>query len=249
MADIEAPQYSNNMKLIGHSDQGGRPDAVQIMVEQGFAYVGHLFANGVSVIDVRDPRNPRSRSSSFRPRQTPGTFMCRRMTGFCSWSTPRTCGRNPILPTNATIIAPRPATSTRTPRSVEKQAWSAGMAVYDISNSRQAQANRLHADQGRRPPPDLVRRRPLGLCVGLHRGLQRLHHDHDRPRRSRQSEGGRAVLAAGNESRRGRDAVTGRRRPGDTDAIIRSFQATSLIAAGGTRASRSSTSRIAPRPS
>ena len=46
------------MKLIGHSDQGGRPDAVQIMVEQGFAYVGHLFANGVSVIDVRDPRNP-----------------------------------------------------------------------------------------------------------------------------------------------------------------------------------------------
>ena len=24
MADLEAPQYSKNMSLIGHSDQGGR---------------------------------------------------------------------------------------------------------------------------------------------------------------------------------------------------------------------------------
>jgi hypothetical protein len=46
------------MRLIGHSDQGGRPDAVQIMVHRGFAYVGHIFSRGFSVIDVRDPRNP-----------------------------------------------------------------------------------------------------------------------------------------------------------------------------------------------
>src|SRR5215471_11353427 len=56
---LPTPQYARNMKLIGHSDQGGRPDAVQVMVERGFAYVGHLFANGFSVIDVRDPRNPK----------------------------------------------------------------------------------------------------------------------------------------------------------------------------------------------
>jgi len=39
-------------------DQGGRPDGVQLMVNNGFAYVGHMFSKGFSVIDVRDPRNP-----------------------------------------------------------------------------------------------------------------------------------------------------------------------------------------------
>ena len=66
MSEIRPPQYANNMTLIGHSDQGGRPDAVQINVERGFAYVGHLFANGISVIDVRDPRVIRA-SSEFIP--------------------------------------------------------------------------------------------------------------------------------------------------------------------------------------
>jgi hypothetical protein len=45
------------MKLIGHSDQGGRPDGVQVMVNKGYAFVGHMFSKGFSVIDVRDPRN------------------------------------------------------------------------------------------------------------------------------------------------------------------------------------------------
>jgi hypothetical protein len=50
--------YAKNMTLIGHSDQGGRPDGVQLMIAKGHAYVGHMFSNGFSVIDVRDPRNP-----------------------------------------------------------------------------------------------------------------------------------------------------------------------------------------------
>jgi hypothetical protein len=56
--DPPTPDYQHNMRLIGHSDQGGRPDAVQIMVMDGYAYVGHLFSEGFSVIDVRDPRKP-----------------------------------------------------------------------------------------------------------------------------------------------------------------------------------------------
>jgi hypothetical protein len=47
------------MRLVGHSDQGGRPDAVQVMVHRGHAYVGHMFSKGFSVIDVRDPKRPR----------------------------------------------------------------------------------------------------------------------------------------------------------------------------------------------
>ena len=30
-----------NVKLISHSDQGGRGDGVQIMVHRGYAYIGH----------------------------------------------------------------------------------------------------------------------------------------------------------------------------------------------------------------
>ena len=57
--DLPKPDYAKNMKLIGYSDQGGRPDGVQIMVNKGYAYIGHMFSKGFSVIDVRDPRNPK----------------------------------------------------------------------------------------------------------------------------------------------------------------------------------------------
>jgi hypothetical protein len=57
--DLPKPDYVKNMKLIGHTDQGGRPDGVQMMVNKGYAYVGHMFSKGFSVIDVRDPRNPK----------------------------------------------------------------------------------------------------------------------------------------------------------------------------------------------
>ena len=50
---------SRNVKFISHSDQGGRGDGVQIMVHRGYAYIGHGYSNGISVLDVRDPKNPR----------------------------------------------------------------------------------------------------------------------------------------------------------------------------------------------
>ena len=59
MTDLPKPDFARNMRIVGHSDQGGRPDGVQIMVHRGFAYVGHMFSKGFSVIDVRDAKNPR----------------------------------------------------------------------------------------------------------------------------------------------------------------------------------------------
>ncbi|WP_158937004.1 LVIVD repeat-containing protein [Burkholderia sp. S171] len=60
MTDIQlpTPDFSRNMRLIGHSDQGGRADGVQLMVHRGYAYIGHMFSKGFSVVDVRDPRRP-----------------------------------------------------------------------------------------------------------------------------------------------------------------------------------------------
>ena len=55
---------SHNIKFVGHCDLGGRGDGVQIMVHRGYAYVGHGFSNGITTVDVRDPRARRSLISS-----------------------------------------------------------------------------------------------------------------------------------------------------------------------------------------
>ena len=47
------------MRIIGHSDQGGSYDGVQVMVSGGYAYIGHVFSGGFTVVDVRDPKNPK----------------------------------------------------------------------------------------------------------------------------------------------------------------------------------------------
>src|SRR5258708_23299470 len=47
-----------NVKFISRSDQGGRGDGVQVMVHRGYAYIGHGYSNGISVIDVRDLKHP-----------------------------------------------------------------------------------------------------------------------------------------------------------------------------------------------
>jgi hypothetical protein len=59
-SDLPAPVYARNMKLIGHSDQAGRRDGVQLMVSRGHAYIGHMFSKGFSVIDVTDPTSPKA---------------------------------------------------------------------------------------------------------------------------------------------------------------------------------------------
>ena len=56
--EVLKPEYARNMRWLGYSDMGGRPDGQQVMVNQGYAYVGHMFSQGCSVIDVRDPRAP-----------------------------------------------------------------------------------------------------------------------------------------------------------------------------------------------
>ena len=54
--DLLKPDYARNMRILGHSDQGGRGDGVQVMVTGGYAYVGHLFSQGWSGIAHVDHR-------------------------------------------------------------------------------------------------------------------------------------------------------------------------------------------------
>src|ERR1700678_3876762 len=122
------PDYARNMRLIGYSDQGGRCDGVQIMVQDGYAYIGHQFSNGFSVVDVRDPRDPKTVNYVKSP---PGTWSihlqahedlllvinCMNLYG------------DPKLTNEAVYYSGSMAEKTRNARG-----YSAGIRVYDISD-------------------------------------------------------------------------------------------------------------------
>jgi hypothetical protein len=119
------------MKLIGYSDQGGRCDAVQIMVHKGYAYVGHIFSKGFSVIDVRDPKAPKFVAYHAAPHNT--------------WTIHLQVADDLLLVIHNKDMFAQPELADEKnyyKGAVDHQAdtkdgapdWSAGMAVYDVSN-------------------------------------------------------------------------------------------------------------------
>ncbi|MFJ4234249.1 LVIVD repeat-containing protein [Cellulosimicrobium cellulans] len=56
--DLRPADLATGFTHLGHSDQGGRPDAMQVQYWDDHVYVGHLFSGGFSVIDVTEPRRP-----------------------------------------------------------------------------------------------------------------------------------------------------------------------------------------------
>jgi hypothetical protein len=46
----------HRIRHLSYSDQGGRPDGVQVMVNRGHVYVGHMFSDGVTILNASDPR-------------------------------------------------------------------------------------------------------------------------------------------------------------------------------------------------
>ena len=57
IAHQNSPEYQR-ARSLGYSDVGGKPDTVQIMLNRGHLYVGHMFTDGVTVLDVSNPREP-----------------------------------------------------------------------------------------------------------------------------------------------------------------------------------------------
>lgn len=49
----------HGIRHISYSDIGGRPDSVQIMVNRRHLYVGHMFSNGVTILNADDPKRLR----------------------------------------------------------------------------------------------------------------------------------------------------------------------------------------------
>ena len=48
-----------NVRPVGHSDLGGFGDGMHVQVKDGYAFVGHMGEAGTSIVDVRDPSDPR----------------------------------------------------------------------------------------------------------------------------------------------------------------------------------------------
>ncbi|PWC13691.1 hypothetical protein B4923_07015 [Brenneria roseae subsp. americana] len=127
---LPTPDYSRNMRLIGHSDQGGRPDGVQVMVHRGYAYIGHMVSQGVSIVDVRDPKNPKPAGFIAAP---PGT-----------WSIHLQAHDDLLLVVNARdlfadasfaeekVYYTRSVAETVSTRQ-QNRSWSAGLRIFDIS--------------------------------------------------------------------------------------------------------------------
>lgn len=133
--DLPKPDYARNMKLIGYSDQGGRPDGVQLMVNKGFAFTGHMFSKGFSVIDVRDPRDPKQVNYIPAPANT--------------WNIHLQTHGDLLLVINAKDMFAAPEfqdekqyykgalgrkVGTAGASSASERDWTAGLAVYDIAN-------------------------------------------------------------------------------------------------------------------
>jgi len=130
--DLPKPDYAKNMKLVGYSDQGGRPDGVQIMVNKGYAYVGHMFSKGFSIIDVRDPKNPRAVNYIAAPANTWNIHLqahddlllvihAKDMFAAAEFADERAYYKGALGKKVGTAEAKR------------VRDWSAGLAVYDVS--------------------------------------------------------------------------------------------------------------------
>jgi hypothetical protein len=64
--EVIPPQgVGRRIRHVSYSDLGGRPDSVQIMVNRRHLYVGHMFSNGLTILDASDPR--RIKPVSFVP--------------------------------------------------------------------------------------------------------------------------------------------------------------------------------------
>jgi hypothetical protein len=122
------------MKLLGHSDIGGRGDGLQIMVHRGHAYIGHPWSRGFSIVDVGDPKNPGPVTYIPAPDNT--------------WNIHLQTHGDLLLVVNALDLFAEVDTfsdeKSYYTRSVgetlsatqRRRSWTAGMTVYDISQPR-----------------------------------------------------------------------------------------------------------------
>lgn len=123
---IDSPELADGFTPISHSDQGGRPDAMQLQYWNNHVYVGHLFSGGFTIIDVTDLSAPKAVHFQPAPANT--------------WNIHLQAADDLLLVIHAkdlwkqfTDEANYYSGSLGTALSGTERTWSAGIAIYDIS--------------------------------------------------------------------------------------------------------------------
>ena len=124
--ELPSPSYARGFTMVGHSDQGGRPDAMQLQYYRDHLYVGHVFSGGFSALDVRDPRAPIAVHFEAAPPNT--------------WNIHLQAADDLLLVIHAKDLwaefrqeSEYYGGSVGTKLAGTERNWSAGVAIYDIS--------------------------------------------------------------------------------------------------------------------
>ena len=132
--ELHQPTYATGLIPVGYSDQGGRPDAMQLQHYRDHVYVGHLFSGGFSVLDATDPRAIKFRHFEPAPPNT--------------WNIHLQAADDLLLVIHAKDLwaefreeSDYYSGSVGSRLAGTERNWSAGVAVYDISKP--AEPNRI----------------------------------------------------------------------------------------------------------
>jgi hypothetical protein len=127
--ELRAPAFAHGFRLIGHSDQGGRPDGMQLQHYRDHVFVGHVFSGGFTILDAKDPRSPTP--VHFEP-SPPNT-----------WNIHLQAADDLLLVIHAKDLWAEFRTESQyyggsvgTKLAGAERNWSAGVAIYDISDPR-----------------------------------------------------------------------------------------------------------------
>lgn len=124
------PAASKHIKFVAHSDLGGKPDGVQVMVQRGYAYVGHGFANGITTLDVRDPKNPKVVDFIACPPNTRAFHLNAHENLLLAVNAPSVWGMKEFAEDGTIYFNGSPAEALKGKMS----RFTSGVRVYDISN-------------------------------------------------------------------------------------------------------------------
>ena len=109
---------ARNVRFVGYSDLDGRPDAIALMRHGNYLYVGHLWSGGVSIVDIRDPKN--LKVVNHIP-SLPNT-----------WHTNLQVADDLLLCADEIVLF---GTYPGTPMGMDNsKPWSSGLRIYDVSN-------------------------------------------------------------------------------------------------------------------
>jgi len=127
---------SRGLKPLGHSDQGGRPDGLQVMVHRGYAYVAHLWSQGFTIVDVREPSQPRTVNYVAAPPHT-WTIHLQTHDDLLLVVHARDLFADAAFSDERTYYTRSVGDTVGSSKARMVRHWSAGMAIYDLKNPEQ----------------------------------------------------------------------------------------------------------------